>query len=86
MTIKLDSKGRLTIPTTLVKTEPGDRFEARFDEDEDANIMYRIKHKKENWLEVLKQCPSSMDDLPPRSRELPKKNCELYPFSQKPKP
>lgn len=72
MIVKLDSKRRLTVPATFAQTRPGDYFEARFDEDTDTLIFHRVK-RKGNWLEVLKQCPSSMDDLPPRSRELPKK-------------
>jgi hypothetical protein len=43
-----------------------------YDEDEDKIVLRRVKRKL-NWLEVLKQCPVSMDDIPPRSRELPKK-------------
>ncbi len=34
-------------------------------------MFHRIK-RKSNWLEVWKKCPVPMDDLPPRSRELPK--------------
>lgn len=72
MIVRLDSKRRLTVPKTLVKTQPGEHFEALYDEDEDKIVFRRVR-RKEDWLEVLKQCPSSMDDLPPRSRELPKK-------------
>jgi bifunctional DNA-binding transcriptional regulator/antitoxin component of YhaV-PrlF toxin-antitoxin module len=71
--LKLDSKRRLTIPVKLAPTRPGDHFEALYDEDEDKFVFRRIKRRKANWLEVLKQCPVPMDDLPPRSRELPKK-------------
>jgi hypothetical protein len=35
-------------------------------------ILRRVK-RKTNWLEVWKKCPVPMDDLLPRSRELPKK-------------
>lgn len=72
MIVKLDSKRRLTVPVGLAPATPGDYFEALYDEDEDKIVFHRVK-RKEDWLEVLKQCPSSMDDLPPRSRELPKK-------------
>ena len=72
MIVKLDSKRRLTVPAALVKTKPGEHFEARFDADEDTIVLHRIR-RKEDWLEVLKQCPSSMEDLPPRSRELSKR-------------
>jgi hypothetical protein len=72
MIVKLDSKHRLTVPAALVKTHPDDHFEVRYDEDEDTLTFRRIK-RKVDWLEVWKQCPVSMDDIPPRSRELPKK-------------
>ena len=72
MIVTLDAKHRITVPVALVKTQPGEHFEALYDEDEDKIIFRRIKRKL-NWLEVLKQCPVPMDDLPPRSRELPKK-------------
>ncbi len=68
MLLKLDSKRRLTIPGKLVPATPGDYFEALYDEDEDQIILRRVK-RKSNWLEVLKQCPVPMNDVPPRSRE-----------------
>ncbi|MCE0522558.1 MAG: hypothetical protein LV480_06575 [Methylacidiphilales bacterium] len=71
MIVTLDSKRRLTVPKALVKTRPGEHFEALYDEDEDKIILRRVK-RKTNWLEVWKQCPVSMDDIPPRSRELSK--------------
>jgi hypothetical protein len=40
--------------------------------EDDVVILRRVK-RKSNWLEVWKQCPVPMDDLPPRSRELPKR-------------
>ena len=72
MIVTLDAKRRLTVPAALAPTKPGDYFEARFDEDEDTIVFRRIK-RKGNWLEVWKKCPVPMDDLPPRSREYPKK-------------
>ena len=72
MIVKLDSKHRLTVPKSLTKTRPGDYYEALYDEDEDKIVFRRVR-RKVNWVEVLKQCPVSMDDIPPRSRELPKK-------------
>ena len=72
MIVTLDAKHRLTVPAALVKTQPGEAFEARYDEDDDTITLRRVK-RKEDWLEVLKQCPASMDDLPLRSRDLPKK-------------
>ena len=41
---------------------------ARFDVEEDA-IVFRRLAGKEDWLAVLKECPVSMDDVPPRRRE-----------------
>ena len=72
MMLTVDAKHRVTIPAKLTPTRQGEYFEAHYDEDEDRIIFKRVK-RKENWLDVLKQCPSSMDDIPPRSRELPKK-------------
>jgi bifunctional DNA-binding transcriptional regulator/antitoxin component of YhaV-PrlF toxin-antitoxin module len=71
MIVTLDSKRRLTVPKALVKTRPGEHFEALYDEDEDKIVLRRVKRKL-NWLEVWKQCPVPMNDIPPRSRELPK--------------
>ena len=72
MILKLDAKRRLTLPAALVAAQPGDNFEAEFDAEEDAIVFRRIS-KNTNWLEVLKSCPIKMDDLPPRSREFPKR-------------
>ena len=36
-------------------------------------VMRRRVKRDSNWLYVLKRCPVPMDDLPPRSREVPKK-------------
>jgi DNA-binding transcriptional regulator/RsmH inhibitor MraZ len=72
MIVTLDAKRRLTLPTALLETLPGQVFDARYDADEDALIFRRLP-AKEDWLEVLAQCPSPMDDLPVRRRELPKK-------------
>ena len=73
MIVTLDAKRRVSIPAALAPAAPGDQFDARFDAEEDVVILRRLKPKP-NWLEVWKQCPVPMDDLPPRSRELPKKN------------
>ena len=72
MIVTLDSKRRLTLPAALVPARPGQRFDARFDADEDALIFRRLPGK-EDWLEVLAECPVPTDDVPPRRRELPKK-------------
>jgi hypothetical protein len=56
------------VPRTLAPASPGDYFDARFDADENA-IVFRRLAGKEDWLAVLKACPVSMDDVPPRRRE-----------------
>ena len=72
MIVTLDEKRRLTVPLALVAAAPGDAFDARFDEEEDALVFRRIKRGK-RWLDVMKACPLPIDDLPPRSREYPRK-------------
>lgn len=72
MIVTLDAKRRLSIPTTLAPARPGDQFNATFDAEEDVVTLRRVK-RKATWLDVWKKCPVPMDDLPPRSRELPKK-------------
>ena len=72
MIVTLDEKRRLTVPLALAPASPGDAFDARFDEEEDAIVFRRVKRGR-SWLEVLKACPIPMDDLPPRSREYPRK-------------
>jgi hypothetical protein len=71
MIVTLDNKRRVSIPAALAPAKPGDRFDASFDAEEDIVILRRGK-RKPDWLAVWKQCPVPMDDLPPRSRELPK--------------
>ena len=70
MIVTLDAKRRLTVPIALAPTAPGDYFDAQFDAEEDA-IVFRRVAVKADWLAVLKECPVSMDDIPPRRRELP---------------
>jgi hypothetical protein len=72
MIVTLDDKRRVSIPAALAPTAPGDQFDASFDVEEDIVTLRRVA-KKPDWLEVLKACPVPMDDLPPRSRQLPKK-------------
>lgn len=69
MIVTLDSKRRLTVPAALAPASPGEYFDARFDAEEDA-IVFRRLAGKEDWLTVLKECPVSMDDVPPRRREM----------------
>ena len=71
MIVTLDAKRRVSIPAALAPAHPGDQFDARYDQDDDVIILRPILRKKD-WLEVLKQCPVQMDDLPGRSRDLPK--------------
>ena len=68
MTVTLDSKRRLTVPASLAPAFPGEYFDAHFDPEEVA-IIFRRLAGKEDWLEVLKECPVSMDDVPPRRRD-----------------
>jgi hypothetical protein len=72
MILTLDDKRRLTVPASLAPAKPGDHFKAEFDPDEDV-IVFRRVAKKDNWLEVLKECPADMADLPTRRREYPKR-------------
>jgi hypothetical protein len=72
MIVTLDAKRRVSIPAAVAPASPGDRFEASFDAEEDMVLLRRVK-RKAKWLEVWKKCPVPMDDLPLRSRELPKK-------------
>ena len=72
MIVTLDAKRRVSLPAALAPASPGDKFEATFDADEDAVVLRRMPRRK-SWLLVMKECPVPMADLPPRSRELPKK-------------
>jgi bifunctional DNA-binding transcriptional regulator/antitoxin component of YhaV-PrlF toxin-antitoxin module len=71
MVVTLDSKRRLTVPASIPGAAPGDHFEVRFDTDEDEIVFRRIATQGD-WLAVLKECPVSMHDLPPRRRALPR--------------
>ena len=72
MILTLDAKRRLCVPASLAPAKAGDHFKAAYDAEEDAIVFRRIA-KDADWLEVLKSCPVSMDRLPSRSRELPKR-------------
>jgi hypothetical protein len=72
MIVTLDAKRRFSIPMKLAPANPGDQFDATFDAEEDVVILRRVPRKK-SWLDVMKACPAPMDDLPARSREMPKK-------------
>ncbi len=67
MIVTLDAKRRLTVPAALAPASPGDYFDARFDAEEDALVFRRLAGT-ENWLTVLKACPVSPEDVPPRRR------------------
>ncbi len=51
---------------------PGDAFEATFDADEDTVTFRRVAARRD-WLAVLAECPVSMDDVPPRRKEFPRR-------------
>jgi len=72
MIVTLDAKRRVSIPAALAPAAPSAQFEASFDAEDDIVLLRRLK-RKPNWLEVWKQCPVPMDDLPARRRELPKR-------------
>jgi len=72
MIVTLDAKRRLTLPVALAPAIPGDAFDARFDEEDDSIIFRRVK-RAQGWLKVLRACPVPMDDIPPRSREYPRR-------------
>ena len=67
MVVTLDAKRRLTVPAALAPAKPGDYFDARFDAEEDA-IIFRRLGGRESWLAVMRECPVSPDDVPPRRR------------------
>ena len=69
MILTLDAKRRLTVPAGLAPASPGDIFEARFDAEENELVFRRIAGAGD-WLAVLGECPVSMDELPPRRRQL----------------
>ena len=63
----MDQKRRLTVPVSLAESvKPGDSFEAVFDAEE-GELTFRRIDPKADWVEIFKQCPVPMDDLPPRS-------------------
>jgi hypothetical protein len=70
--LTLDAKRRLTVPSSLAPSRPGDHFEAEFHPEDDTLIFRRLAPKGD-WLTVLKECPVPMDDLPLRRRELPRR-------------
>jgi hypothetical protein len=72
MVVTIDAKRRLTVPMALAPAKPGDYFDAHFDAEEDA-IVFRRLGGRENWLAVMRECPVSPDDVPPRRRDLPKR-------------
>ncbi len=72
MIVRLDAKRRLTVPAALAPASPGDHFEARFDAEEDVLVFRRLAGR-EDWLTVLKACPVSLDDVPPRRTAPPRR-------------
>lgn len=55
MIVTLDSRRRLTVPAALAPASPGEYFDAQFDAEEDAYV-FRHLARKEDWLDVLKEC------------------------------
>ena len=72
MVVTLDAKRRLTVPAALAPAKPGDYFDAEFDAEEDT-LVFRRLGGRERWLSVMKKCPVSPDDVPPRRREMAKR-------------
>ncbi len=54
---------------TLAELEYGVSASGRPAKNRDALNQIRRLAGKEDWLAVLKECPVSMDDVPPRRRE-----------------
>jgi hypothetical protein len=75
MIVTLDVKRRLTVPAALAPASPEDRFDARFDAEEDALVFRRMARQK-GWITVLKACPVSPDDVPLR-RSAPARRSKL---------
>ena len=71
MIVTLDAKRRVSLPAMLTPAKPGDQFEATVDADDGTVTLRRIPPKK-NWIDVMEACPEPIDDLPHRSREMPK--------------
>jgi hypothetical protein len=49
MIVTVDAKRRLRIPVAMAPINPGDKFDATFDPEEDAIVLRRVKQKA-NWL------------------------------------
>ena len=59
----MDAKRRLVVPFSLAAAKPGEAFEASYDADEDAFVFRRATmNPKEDWLEVLAECPVPLDE------------------------
>jgi len=67
MTVVLDAKRRLSLPASVLASKPGEVFDVIADLDEDS-VTFRRLPGKEDWIDVLSQCPVSMDDLPVRKK------------------
>jgi hypothetical protein len=65
MIVTLDEKRRLTVPVALAPAAPGDAFDARFDEEEDAIVFRRVKRGRP-WLDVLKRPEGCTGSVPSR--------------------
>jgi hypothetical protein len=72
MIVTMDAKRRLTVPEAMANVAPGNRFEARFDAEQDA-IVFRRVVVKADWLAVLRECPVPIDIVRRRRREFPRR-------------
>jgi hypothetical protein len=72
MILTLDAKHRLTLPASLVRARPGDRFHAEFEPEEGTIVFRRMAHNTD-WLSVLRNCPVKIDRLPLRRRAVAKR-------------
>lgn len=72
MLVTLDAKRRLAVPRQIASVTPGDQFDVSFDSHDNA-IVFRRVHAQDNWLDVVGQCPVSIDDLPRHKPSLPRK-------------
>ena len=64
-------KGRLTLRTHQV--EPITLPILKPEVVRETREALQMSRKVRSWVDVLKTCPVPMDDLPPRSREYPRK-------------
>jgi hypothetical protein len=64
MIVTPDSKRRRTVPAAPTPAVLADYFDAQFNPEEDT-LVFRRSATNSDWLAVLKECPVSMDHVPP---------------------